>query len=195
VASGSAPDRIASLGISYNRRTGRMRQLGVGDRIPSSLALVPPLQELRPVDAVSACLVLIRREVFAAVGLLDEDYFFSFEDIDFCQRAREAGFSSIVAEHAIAFHEGGRSLGAASPRRFYFAARNHLLLSSRAAPRASWAGRVARSAFIVALNLAHAATSDGGSLPQRISAVARGTRDYLAGRYGADQIEAPAVPR
>jgi len=196
VASQSVPDQIASLGISYNKRTGRMCQLGVGDRIPLSVAVAPAhLQKSRPVDAVSACLVLIRREVFAAVGLFDEDYFFSFEDIDFCQRARQAGFSSIVAERAIAFHEGGRSLGSASPRRFYFAARNHLLLASRAAPRSSWAARVARSTFIVGLNLAHAAISDGGSLPERISAVARGTRDYLAQRYGVDQIEAPAVPR
>jgi GT2 family glycosyltransferase len=173
-----------------------MRQLGVGDRIPASSAVGPVHpKKLRPVDAVSACLVLIRRDVFAAVGLFDEDYFFSFEDIDFCQRARQAGFSSIVSERAIAYHEGGRSLGAASPRRFYFAARNHLLLASRAAPRASWAARLARSTLIVGLNLAHAATSDGGSLPERLSAVGRGTRDYLAGRYGADQIEAPAVPR
>jgi GT2 family glycosyltransferase len=188
VASRTAPDRIASLGISYNERTGRMRQLGVGDRIPAH-----PL-DFRPVDAVSACLVLIKREVFAAVGLFDEDYFFSFEDIDFCRRARQAGFSSIVAERAIAFHEGGRSLGGGSPRRFYFATRNHLLLASRSAPRASRAVRAVRSAFIVALNLANAVASDGGSLPERINAVGRGTRDYLGGRYGADQIEAPAVP-
>jgi GT2 family glycosyltransferase/glycosyltransferase involved in cell wall biosynthesis len=189
IASRTAPDQIASLGISYNEHTGRVRQLGVGNRVPAHP------RESRPVDAVSACLVLIRRDVFAAVGLFDENYFFSFEDIDFCRRARQAGFSSIVVERAVAFHEGGRSLGAASPRRFYFATRNHLLLASRAAPRASWAARVARSAFIVSLNLAYAAISDGGSLPERLSAVGRGTRDYLAGRYGADQIEAPAVPR
>jgi GT2 family glycosyltransferase len=196
VASRSVPDQIVSRGISYNLRSGRMRQLGVGDRIPPSLAPAPAhLRDLRPVDAVSACLVLIRREVFAAVGLFDEDYFFSFEDIDFCLRAKQAGFSSIVAERAVAFHEGGRSLGAASTRRFYFAARNHLLLARRSAPRASWAARVVRSAFIVTLNLAHAAISDGGSLLERVSAVARGTRDSLAGRYGEDRIEAPAARR
>jgi GT2 family glycosyltransferase len=189
VASRAAPDRIASLGISYNQHTGRMRQLGAGNRIPAQP------QDMRTVDAVSACVALIRRDVFDAVGLFDQDYFFSFEDIDFCRRARQAGFSSMVVERAIAFHEGGRSLGAASPRRFYFAARNHLLLASRATPRASWPARLARSAFIVSLNLAHAAISHGGSLPERLNAVGRGTRDYLAGRYGADRIEAPAVPR
>ena len=36
------------------------------------------------VDGVSGCLMLVKREVFEAIGLLDEDYFFSFEDLDFC---------------------------------------------------------------------------------------------------------------
>ncbi len=44
------------------------------------------------VDAVSGCVMLVRREVFETIGLLPDDYFFSFEDIEFCQRARRAGF-------------------------------------------------------------------------------------------------------
>ena len=189
VASQSAPDRVASLGISYNKSTGRMRQLGVGNPVPQHPA------DSRSVDAVSACLMLIRRDVFSAIGLFDEDYFFSFEDIDFCLRAKRAGFSTIVAERAVARHEGGRSLGATSPRRFYFAARNHLRLARQTAKGAVWPARFVRSGIIVALNVAHAAISDGGSLPERISAVARGTRDYLAGRSGADRTEAPPARR
>jgi len=38
-----------------------------------------------------AC-VLIRREVFESVGLLDEGYFMYFDDADFCQRCRKAGW-------------------------------------------------------------------------------------------------------
>jgi hypothetical protein len=48
-------------------------------------------------------------------------------------------------------------------------------------------GRMAaasRFAAIVALNAAHAATADGGTLAERLGAVWAGTRDYLAGRYG-----------
>ena len=67
------------------------------------------------VAAVSACVMLIPREIFEAIGLFDEDYFFSFEDLDFCLRAKAAGFDAIVETTATAFHEGGRSIGAGSP--------------------------------------------------------------------------------
>ena len=122
--------------------------------------------------------MLIRREVFDAIGLLDEAYFFSFEDLDFCFRARHAGFETVLAGDATAYHEGGRSIGA-DPRRLYYAARNHLRFAARNDPRS-----FLRPSSIVALNLAHAVWAHGGSLPGRLAAVARGTRDHLAGRYG-----------
>lgn len=43
-------------------------------------------------DYVTGCAMLVRREVLAQVGLLDEAYAFYFEDADFCRRARAAGF-------------------------------------------------------------------------------------------------------
>ncbi len=129
--------------------------------------------------------MLVRREVFEAVGLLDEDYFFGFEDLDFCLKARRAGFATILADRATIYHEGSQSLGPLSVRRFYFAARNHLLLARRADPSAGRFVSVFRGCSIVLLNLAHAVVSRGGSLPARVAAVTRGTRDYLAGRFGS----------
>jgi GT2 family glycosyltransferase/glycosyltransferase involved in cell wall biosynthesis len=173
------PDVVASLGMTYKPATGRMRHQGCGPSDPAA----PPAQT-RVVDGVSGCLMLVSREVFDAVGLLDEDYFFSFEDLDFCLRARSAGFTSVVDGRARVYHEGGRSIGASSPRRLYFAARNHLLVAARATPRRGLPALL-RGASIVCLNLAHAARARGGSLPERVGAVLGGTRAYLAGRFGA----------
>src|SRR6185503_11098116 len=119
-------------------------------------------------------------------GLLDEEYFFSFEDLDFCLRARRAGFATVLAGDAIAYHEGGGSLAATSPRRLYFAARNHLRLA-RQAGGANGLESIWRGMSIVTLNLAHAVRWRGGSLPVRLWAVARGTRDYIGGRFGDDK--------
>lgn len=47
-----------------------------------------PLQ----VDAVTGCAMLVRREVFAQIGLFDSRYAMYYEDADFCYRARAAGF-------------------------------------------------------------------------------------------------------
>jgi GT2 family glycosyltransferase/glycosyltransferase involved in cell wall biosynthesis len=176
----SEPDRIASLGMSYAPSTGRMRHRGNG----AIASTDQPAARL--VDGVSGCLMLVRREVFDAVGLFDEEYFFSFEDLDFCLKARRAGFATVLAGRAIVYHEGGQSLGATSPRRFYFAARNHLLLARRAEPSAGRFRSWSRTCSIVMLNLAHAVVSRGGSLPARLGAAASGTRDYLAGRFGAE---------
>jgi hypothetical protein len=180
VLSRAHPDRVASAGIRYNRRSGRMRVLGVGaraaDASPASSG----------VDAVSGCLMMVTRGVFDTIGFLDERYFFGFEDLDFCLRARVAGFSTLLAGSAVAYHEGGRSIGQASPRRWYFGARNHLLVASSRGPGEAASARALRLSWVATLSLAHAVTADAGTLRARLGATARGVRDYWSGRYGPD---------
>jgi GT2 family glycosyltransferase len=166
IMSRSVPDLIGSAGIDYNVATGRMRH-----RMQR--------HEAAEVDAVSGCLMLIRKEVFERIGLIDDRFFFSFEEIDFCLRARAAGFATRLAADAVAYHEGGKSIGAHSARRLYFAARNHLALASRHANGDGRLKRGGRSLFIAALNLAHAVRAPGGSLGARLGATLRGIRDYL----------------
>ncbi len=48
-------------------------------------------------SAVTGACLLVRREVFAAVGGLDETYASAFNDIDFCLRVREAGWGVVYA--------------------------------------------------------------------------------------------------
>ena len=180
IRSRSQPDRIASVGMTYAPRSGRMRHRLAGTRQPSFES-----RSVRRVDGVSGCVMLVTRRVFESIGLLEEDYFYSFEDLAFCLTARRAGFTTVVAEMATAYHEGGRSIGAESPRRLYFAARNHLLLATRHGSPGALAARW-RLLSIVALNVAHAVIAPGGSLPTRLRAVAHGTRDYLNGSHGND---------
>jgi GT2 family glycosyltransferase len=61
------PDRFESAGIRYSVATGRMRHLHHrAHRAEVAAALV------RDVDAVSGCAMIVTREVFERVGLLDE---------------------------------------------------------------------------------------------------------------------------
>jgi len=62
-----APDVIASLGLRFDPETGRLRHHAAGTGVRHLAAGEP-----RCVDAVSGCVMLVRREVFDAVGLLDE---------------------------------------------------------------------------------------------------------------------------
>ena len=127
--------------------------------------------------------MLIRRSVFDEIGLFDERYFYSFEDIEFCLRARRAGQRILLVPQALAYHEGHQSIGAASASRLYYAARNHLLLAQSALPLTG-PRAFARAAGIVLLNLAYAMRAPGMPTFAAIRAVARGTVDHMRGHYG-----------
>ncbi|MGH7322686.1 MAG: glycosyltransferase [Candidatus Rokuibacteriota bacterium] len=179
LVSRSDPERVRSLGMSFSRRSGRMRHLGFGARLES----VPRFGH-RLVAGVSGCAMLVKREVLERIGALTEDYFFSFEDLDFCLRARAAGFLTACVGDALALHAGSLSIGARSPRRLYFATRNHLLVAQRAAPLAHPGFAWLRAGFILALNLAYALVSSGVPRVAGISACLRGAWDHARGRYG-----------
>jgi len=125
--------------------------------------------------------MLIRREVFERIGFLDEAYFFSFEDIDFCLRARSAGLHTGCVQDARAYHEGGRTIGRRSARRIYFGTRNHLRLAARAGPPA---GLPLRMGMVVGLNAAYVLMSPEAPLVRGASALVRGAWHHFTGRYG-----------
>ena len=55
-------------------------------------------------DWISFACVLIRRDVVDAIGLLDEGYFLYFDDIDYCRRAKVAGWKAVTDPSARVFH-------------------------------------------------------------------------------------------
>lgn len=55
-----------------------------------------------------AC-IMIRREVFEQIGLLDEGFFMYFEDAEFCYRARKAGWKIVNNPEAHVVHLRGGS--------------------------------------------------------------------------------------
>lgn len=58
----------------------------------------------QPVDWISGASMMIRPEVFAAIGTFDENYFLYFEETDFCRRARQAGFSTWYVPESRVMH-------------------------------------------------------------------------------------------
>ena len=63
------------------------------------------------VDQPAGAFLMVRREVFENVGLLDENFTpIWFEDVDLCLRIRLAGYRICYVPTALARHEGGHSL-------------------------------------------------------------------------------------
>lgn len=90
------------------------------------------------VDWVSGAALMIRAEVFAAIGGLDENYFLYFEETDFCFRAARAGFPTWYFPASRIMHIMGQSTnlimeGPSRPRRlpgYWYESRRRYLAAS-----------------------------------------------------------------
>jgi GT2 family glycosyltransferase len=65
--------------------------------------------QIMEVDWVSGSCLLIKREVFEKVGLLDERFYMYVEDVDLCYRAKKTGFSVFYFPPVLVIHHIGKS--------------------------------------------------------------------------------------
>lgn len=84
-------------------------------------------KDIIPVDYVTGCGMLVRREVFSTVGLFDERYFMYYEDADLCKRAARNGFSIACVITARMWHKVSRSAGKNTRQQRYLKARYRVL--------------------------------------------------------------------
>jgi len=95
-------------------------RLGVLSRLLHRHAVSPPLRdEAHECDWVSGASMIVRRQVLEQIGPMDEGYFLYFEEVDFCCRAREAGWSVWYVPESCVMHLEGAATGirAAAKRR------------------------------------------------------------------------------
>ena len=127
-------------------------------------------------DAVSGCAMLVSREAISQVGVLDEEYFAYYEDVDWCLRMRDAGFTIRSVGAAAVYHPDTRVRDIASPLITYLMARNSLLFLEKRG--ATWKVRLQLTLIhirtVIALLTRHARTS-GNRI--RAAAIIRGLVD------------------
>lgn len=80
-------------------------------------------------DFITGACILIRTEVFNKTGLIPEDYFMYFEDVDFCQKAIKTGYKCILlnkplVKHHVSASAGKKGTNNLTPLRAYCFARN-----------------------------------------------------------------------
>ncbi len=76
----------------------RMRAIHTDFKIKSKKS------KLWSTDYISGCAMLIKKEVFKKIGLLNEDYFLYYEDVDFSWRAYQSGFQLMVTSESRVYH-------------------------------------------------------------------------------------------
>ncbi len=181
VAEGTGDDgRVWALGSTVNPRTAAVNRCCAGEPLDA-------WREREPfeVETASGAAMLVRREVFERVGLLDEDFFLYFEEVDWCLKVRRAGYRILAVPASVVWHKVSATLGTTSPVIDYYMLRNHLRLIGR-----HWRGlqRISLQTRVVLRNLltiaAYTAKPHGGlRIPNR-DARLLALRDAALGRWG-----------
>jgi GT2 family glycosyltransferase len=87
-------------------------KLGVVSRLLRKHAVAEPLVDTaHPIDWVAGASMIVRRQVFEDIGLLDPGSFLYFEEADFCLNARRAGWSCWYVPSSRVVHLVGQSSG------------------------------------------------------------------------------------
>jgi len=116
-------DRVWYAGGSYNKTRGTVSHHFINARLED----VPGAA----VDTgfATGCSLLIRASVLSLVGFLDARFFLYWEDVEFADRVRRAGFRVVHCPSALVWHHVGAASGAAdgaSPNFYYYGLRNRL---------------------------------------------------------------------
>ena len=64
---------------------------------------------VREVDVITGCYMLIRREAIQQIGLMDEKFFMYGEETDLCYRLKKKGWKSLFVPTPQIIHYGGQS--------------------------------------------------------------------------------------
>jgi len=104
-------DQIWSAGGEVYLWRGISRHIGIREKDRGQF------DAQRDVDYVTGCALMASREVFESAGLLDPAYVAYYEDVDFCMRARRAGFRIVYVPDGMVWHKISSSTGGQMSRR------------------------------------------------------------------------------
>jgi GT2 family glycosyltransferase len=113
------PERVWSVGARRHPLTLEMIDKG-RDQID-----VGQWEQVLERDYLVGCAHLLKRSLLEEIGLLDEVFFLYYDDMDFCLRARRAGYRLLMVPQARMWHKVAASAGGVgSPRERYYMARS-----------------------------------------------------------------------
>jgi len=130
-----------------------------------------------PTGFVTGCSMLVPTAVVRDVGLMDEDYFLYWEEVDWNARIARSGRCLVYEPRSIVWHKVGASTGGeASPLKSRYEGRNRV--------RFYRVQRPALAAYVVATSLAQSLWAAILGRPRIGAAIARGVWDGIVGRKG-----------
>lgn len=84
-----------------------------------------------PTGYIHGAAMMIKRECIEKAGLMAENFFLYYEEYDWCDRIRKAGYQIWVVAEAVIYHKESISVGKVSALKEYFMNRNRILFIRR----------------------------------------------------------------
>jgi N-acetylglucosaminyl-diphospho-decaprenol L-rhamnosyltransferase len=106
-----------------------------------------PDDAVSEVDWVTGACILLRRQTVEQVGLLDEAFFMYSEELDWCRRARDAGWKVVYLPTAQVIHHEGKSSEQVMPFRHIRFQRSKIRYFRKHHGR--WAGALLRAFLLL----------------------------------------------
>ncbi|UPR47540.1 glycosyltransferase family 2 protein [Vibrio cyclitrophicus] len=103
------PSKIQAIAGTYQPLIAR------STHITSHASLTLPLiQQHSPFDYPIGACMLVTNTLIESIGLLSEDYFLYFEELDYVKRANQVGITFAISTRSTILHKEGASIGSSS---------------------------------------------------------------------------------
>ncbi|MEM1124834.1 MAG: glycosyltransferase family 2 protein, partial [Bacteroidota bacterium] len=96
----------------------------------------------KPTFYAHGAAMMVKRKVLETVGLMSEQFFLYYEELDWCERTRKAGYTILFEPNAMIYHKESVSVGASNPMKTYYLNRNRILFMAKNRSRLAYWGFV-----------------------------------------------------
>jgi GT2 family glycosyltransferase len=127
------PDIIQYAGgYNINPLTGRGKFIGSGK--PDS----GQFNSTHATGLIHGAAMLFSRQLIRQAGLMEESFFLYYEELDWGERAKRAGYTLYMVGQSVVYHKESVSVGKNTPLRMYYTTRNRTLFMKRNFPQAAF---------------------------------------------------------
>jgi GT2 family glycosyltransferase len=140
----------------------------------------------RPVSWISGCAVMVRRQAIEQLGMLDERFFYYWEEVEWCLRIGRGGWQIVHVPAAKLWHKGVQRNYQPKPSVAYYNTRNRfLMLEKQRAPLRIWLGAWLQTLRTLA---SYSIRPKWRTKRAHRDAQLRGMLDFLRRRWGQAQL-------
>ncbi len=87
--------------------------------------------EIKKTDYAHGAAMLIKREILNTVGYMPEEFFLYYEELDWCEQIKRAGYEIFYHPGSVVYHKESMSVGQESPLKIHYIFRNRFLFMKR----------------------------------------------------------------